>query len=173
MKREIKVSTFDDKTLWGPGPWQEEPDKAEWVDSETLLPCLIVRGPMGALCGYVGVGADHPLFAVNYNDVDNFDVHGGLTFSDHCQKDGRICHEVSDYGDDDIVWWFGFDCAHYRDYMPKYKETFEKSKQLGPEIEGFFKSMPSINEGGTYRDFSYVKAEVESLARQLKKIKSK
>lgn len=51
-----------DKSKWGDGPWQDEPDKKQWRDPETGLPCLIVRGPGGALCGYVGVPANSPAF---------------------------------------------------------------------------------------------------------------
>lgn len=44
-----------DKSQWGEGPWTAEPDKRQWRDEATGLPCLIVRGPHGAFCGYVGV----------------------------------------------------------------------------------------------------------------------
>ena len=37
-----------DKTTWGAGPWQDEPDKKQWRD-ETGFPCLIVRNNGGAL----------------------------------------------------------------------------------------------------------------------------
>lgn len=43
------------------GAWMQEPDKVQFEDPETGLPCLIVRNQMGALCGYVGVGPGHPL----------------------------------------------------------------------------------------------------------------
>jgi hypothetical protein len=43
-------------------------------------------------------------------------------------------------------WWFGFDCAHGGDLTPKYPSD------------------------GVYRDFEYVKAECESLAKQLAEI---
>lgn len=60
--KTIEYTTID-KSTWGPGPWQEEPDKIQYVDEATGLPCLIVRnGPtIGALCGYVGVLPGHPL----------------------------------------------------------------------------------------------------------------
>jgi hypothetical protein len=35
--------TTIDKSSWGNGPWQTEPDKAQWQDEETGLPCLAVR----------------------------------------------------------------------------------------------------------------------------------
>ena len=58
--------------------WETEPDREEFVHAE--LPCLILRGPMKALCGYVGVPPSHPVYQKSYNDI-NVEVHGGLTFS--------------------------------------------------------------------------------------------
>lgn len=57
------------KSEWGEGPWQHEPDKMEWRDKETGLPCLIVRGPVGALCGYVGVPPTHPAYGLSYDGI--------------------------------------------------------------------------------------------------------
>lgn len=47
------------------GEWKDEPDKIQWQDEATGFPCLIVRGPSGALCGYV-MDADTPLWAAEY-----------------------------------------------------------------------------------------------------------
>lgn len=57
-----------DKSGWDRGQWDNEPDKKQWVDEETGLPCLIVRSHgTGALCGYVGVDKSHPAYRLNYN----------------------------------------------------------------------------------------------------------
>lgn len=77
--------TTRDKTTWGAGEWQDEPDKAQWVDDATGLDCLIVRGPGGAWCGYVGVPNTHPYFEKDYDDCD-VRAHGGLTFADRCAE---------------------------------------------------------------------------------------
>lgn len=63
-----------DKSAWGSGEWTSEPDKKQWADAATGLPCLIVRGPFGALCGYVGVPQDHPAFGLHYDGVTKEDV---------------------------------------------------------------------------------------------------
>jgi hypothetical protein len=60
--------TNRDKSEWARGPWDHEPDKMQWQDEATGLPCLIVRGPAGALCGYVGVGPTHPWFGIGYSE---------------------------------------------------------------------------------------------------------
>lgn len=139
-----------DKLVWGAGPWQAEPDKRQWQDPATGMPCLIVRGPSGALCGYVGVTKDHPLHGKSYDDAD-VSVHGGLTFADSCdhgEESVGICH-VPGPGEPDDVWWFGFDCAHSGDYCPDWRGQFHHRADI-------------------YRDLIYVIREVESLALQLK-----
>lgn len=86
-----------DKSDWPDGPWMNEPDKEQWTDEATGLPCLIKRNGSGALCGYVGVTEGHPWFMQDYDYVDA-DVHGGLTYSDFCQDEADeghgICHIV-------------------------------------------------------------------------------
>ena len=142
-----------DKSSWGDGPWASEPDKAQWKDAETGLPCLIVRNRMGALCGYVGVPTTHRLYGKEYEHADVV-VHGGLTFSEACQhgeNEGTgICH-IPGKGEPDTVWWFGFDCAHGFDVMPAY------SAKWGGDCW----------PGSQYRDVGYVRGEIASLARQL------
>ena len=91
-------SRFRDRGNWSRGPWDSEPDKRQWPDAATGLPCLIVRGPAGALCGYVGVTQGHPWFGKGYDDVEPCpDVHGGLTFANRCspeEKEEGVCHIV-------------------------------------------------------------------------------
>lgn len=55
-----------DKSGWPAGEWQDEPDKVQWQDAATGLPCLIVRNGSGALCGYVGVAVGHPCYDLGY-----------------------------------------------------------------------------------------------------------
>lgn len=84
--KTIQYKTVD-KSNWGQGPWQNEPDKVQWLDKATGLPCLIVRQPMsGHFCGYVGVPKGHPAFGKDDTDVS---VHGGQNFSSKCQPHDR------------------------------------------------------------------------------------
>ena len=83
--QEIAYYNADNREGWGTGPWDAEKDKYQFADEASGLPCLLVRGPLGAWCGYVGVPAAHPLHGVHYDSVYELckwdDVHGGLTFS--------------------------------------------------------------------------------------------
>lgn len=167
-----RIYRTTDKSAWGAGPWQDEPDKIQWTDEATGLPCLIVRGPIGALCGCVGIAEGHPLFNKTYDEnrvgkcgdtcgedyhyactpEAMLEVHGGITYTNFCQKGVHesegVCH-VPDAGQPDHVWWFGFDCVHYQDIVPK------------------FQKIGSGTHGEVYRDVAFVKSEVTKLAAQL------
>ena len=150
---EHKTWTTVDKTSWGQGPWSEEPDKEQYADEATGLPCLIKRNTFGALCGYVGVSEGHPWFGKSYGDIDA-EVHGGLTYGDFCQEGDdearTICH-VPGPGEPDRVFWLGFDCGHAWDVSPgmdaRYREFIHDADT-------------------TYKTVAYVKAECARLAQQ-------
>lgn len=134
------------------GPWDEEPDKIQWVDQATELDCLMVRQHFGAWCGYVGVPRRHRFHGLPYEMID-LDVHGGLTFADRCAPgepvDG-ICH-IAWEGREPEPWWFGFDCGHAWDIMPGLHIPALHLQQAGAQ----------------YRDMPWVMGEVERLAAQL------
>ena len=140
MRKNWTSETFE-RANWPHGEWDDEPDRAEWTDVDTKLPCLIVRNLSGALCGYVGVPLDSTLAYKEYNALDDIDVHGGLTYSGTCS--GKICHDA-----DEEAYWFGFDTAHYGDYCPALDSLLS-----GPRV---------------YQNIQYVTNEVTNLARQLK-----
>ncbi len=145
---KTKIFNFVDKSTWPKGEWDFEPDKIQWQDEETGLPCLAVRHRyLGHWCGYVGVTEEHPYFGKHYYEP-NVDVHGGLTFGDFCsldEKEHGICHIVEE-GENDRVYWFGFDAAHAGDISPAIRDMFH----------------------GTYKNLSYIQQECRNLAKQLK-----
>src|SRR4051812_36910623 len=87
---------FVNKTAWGNGPWQSEPDKVQWVDKATGLDCLaVLHDSSGHWCGYVGVPEGHPNFQKDYEQVEPWpEVHGGLTFASFCHEGDEhgVCH---------------------------------------------------------------------------------
>jgi hypothetical protein len=122
----MQTDTWLDKTTWGDGPWQDEPDRIEWKDPVTGYPCLMLRhAHFGNWCGYVAVPPGHVLHGADWNAASD-DVasaaHSGLTFASGCMDDDRpkreqVCHAPAP-GEPDNVWWFGFDCAHIGDQLP-------------------------------------------------------
>lgn len=162
---KLKIST-EDKSTWGEGPWQQEPDILEW--KEHGFHCMIKRAPTGALCGYVAVEKGHPIFGLNYyksdfyiedvlsgeavseallqKQINEINVHGGLTYAGKWEEESDL-------------YWFGFDCSHAWDFIPKYDEIseLEKDTEWGAKKE--------------YCNIAYVKASCNSLAEQISKIK--
>lgn len=130
------------KEKWGGGEWHHEPDKAQWMDEETGMPCMAIRvANFGHWCGYVGVSEGHPLYEQDYTNeiVSGLEVHGGVTFAD--SNTSFLAFEAQQGS----LWVFGFDCAHMGDYSPSFPWT----------------------RGGTYRNLIYVKNECAALAQQL------
>lgn len=148
-KSECKTWTTVDKSEWPRGEWDEEADKAQWIDEDSGLDCLIVRGPNGALCGYVGVPESHFMYEEHYDAID-VDVHGGLTFANKCNPSESEAENICHTGTvaNATVWWLGFDCSHYGDISPKFHA-----------MHG--------SHNDSYRTFNYVKKQVKSLAAQL------
>lgn len=153
----MKTWTFPETHPKTPGPWADEPDKAQWIDEKTNLDCLVVRNRLGALCGYVGVPPQHPWHGKDYDSVA-VEVHGGLTYANPCVDgavDGpRVCH-IPEPGRPADVWWFGFDCAHCWDLVPGMRETYALAGISRPDT------------GETYRTFAYVQQEIAQLAAPL------
>jgi len=151
-----------DKSAWGPGPWQDEPDRLEFEHAG--FPCLIVRNDLfGNLCGYVGMPPGHPWHGQSLSDVD-VDVHGGLTFASGCS--GHICH-VPKPGQPDDVYWIGFDCGHGGiDVMPGHAAMLTKAlpQEMRISIENGMALLYGYRE--TYKDIAYVRQECERLAEQ-------
>lgn len=142
--KEKQWSGLCDRSCWHIGPWDAEPDKVQWQDEATGLACLVVRGTMGAWCGYVGLPPGHPWYGGNVHH-GVVEVHGGITYGPSpCGK--NICHEVD--GVDDVRW-VGFDCGHHCDLSPEDR--------------------PSRN--AVYRDLAFVQREVTMLAAQLAEVR--
>lgn len=99
------TETYIDKTAWPDGEWKSEPDHVVWLDTITGYRCIVRRSDgTGALCGYVCVPRSHPYHGKSHTDIDDIDVHGGLTYSELCDDTGQ--------------WILGFDCSHADDLCP-------------------------------------------------------
>ncbi len=143
-----------DRTGWGEGPWDGEPDAVMWAAREPPhYRCMAWRmgAQLGHFNGYVAIPKGHPAWGLDYDaePLREIDAHGGLTFC------GR--------GIDDS-WVFGFDCAHYLDWQPGH-EAFMRA-HMPPDLQ----RLPGEEFGPVYKTVDFVRAECESLARQLARI---
>lgn len=148
-----------DKTKWPQGPWDAEPDRIQWTTQAGYVGLAVRNSHFGNWCGYVGVPQTHPYHGKHYDQV-NVSAHGGLTYSDYCREDTPICH-VPAPGEPEELYWFGFDCAHFRDYAPGLDRILAATLN---------RPVREPNPDETYRDLAYVQGEVEDLARQLKEV---
>lgn len=140
---------------WGPGPWVDEPDRLDWVHRGYA--CLALRGSSGVWCGYVGVPPGHLIHGFGHADMWGVLVaHGGLTWSS--PGDDEL-------GGDPRTWWYGFDCGHGSDIVPRL-ESWRRS--LGPPRLQVVDAFTPL-----YRDLTYVRVEIESLAEQISELTSK
>lgn len=160
--------TTTDKLPWGEGPWSGEPDKVQWADSVTGLPCLAVRGfHHGAWYGYVGVAEGHPWYAIGHKQQipgqtgtveTRIATHGKIIYAARCAEGpehSSISHIPGD-GDPVEVWWFGFGCTGKDDLSP-----IERAHALehGTDLD-------ELNRQ-TYRTLDFVKERCAELAHQL------
>ncbi len=131
-----------DRTGWPPGEWDSEPDKISWEYAG--LQCDAVRHPrLGNWCGYVKFPRSAAL-----PHSDNFEVHGGVTFSS--------------------LGIIGFDCGHAFDLAPGLLPV------LGSIAPGHVYAVTEerhtpheIEREEVYRNLPYVKAETNRLAQQI------
>lgn len=144
MAQDLETKTWIDKSAWGRGPWQDEPDRAEWRDEATGLSCLAIRHIHGGhWCGYVGIPPEHPWHDDPPEDLAG--AHGAITYTSPCFEGNgpddpqRVCH-VPRPGESDHVLWMGFDCAHACDYAPAW------SLELSAWNQGIYRPLNYVRE---------------------------
>lgn len=148
-----------DKRAWGPGPWQNEPDRVEWVSGG--LPCVLSRNPMyGTWCGYVGVPPGHPWHGRGWPELEDVQVHGCVTYADGTDPRAPHIRSMANPREYDPYWWVGFDCGHAFDLMP-VKTAFGEACALIECALGMV-----ADEHWHYRDVKYAGAQCELLVHQ-------
>lgn len=132
-----------DRSAWRPGPWDDEPDKVQWIDEATGFHCIVLR-QASHWCGYVGLPAGHPWREGEAPDgVPG--VRAEINYGPNpCSDDGMICHDVEH---EDDVHWLGFDVA---------SGSQEPWECLGDR---------SWNSARPYHDLAYVRSATTNLAK--------
>lgn len=110
--------------------------------------CIIRRiMDAGHLCGYVEIPEGHKFFERSYYDIENLEVHGGLTFSDWGFGEDK------DFSSE--KWYLGFDLHHAYDLAPfMYLHN--------PELLSFM-----TFESETYKDMDYATEQCKMLVNQI------
>lgn len=141
-----------------------------YTDADTGYRCMIWMNPVYAtLYGYIEVSVYHPHIAPYFKDntimdicdspIDDYDVHGGVTFA------RRVVSPDSDYPlSSDGCLWVGFDCVHSGDDH----WCNLKRKWWSELIDTSHLPFPL-----TYKDLPFVRGEINKLAKQLRSAESK
>lgn len=150
------VYNLMDKTDWDEGVWKNEPDAAYWICAETQYPCALRRNLYGAWNGYVGIDEDHPLFRVeNGESCEEFkyiDIHGGVLSTDFNLVDDIL------FAPPKKLWWISFAAISDMDLFPEMNIPPEKKAP---------KRKKRLNKDMSYKDFDFMKGQVELLSEQL------
>jgi hypothetical protein len=159
------------------GPWNFEPDFAEWLDPETLYPCVAVRHPAGFWTVSVGLPEGHQLFEVPGDEIDlQVESWGGITRSSLSKP--RSSHRVKrrnllevlfeNFQHEERIWWVGMDFGHSFDYIPNPLKP-KRINCLRDCIQAveFELSRRQSAKPQDYRTLDFVMNECSSLAEQL------
>lgn len=156
------MSKLIDKSEWGEGPWQDEPDELNY--EERGFRCLLIRSVFGAWVAYVEIPKDHPWYMNEDTPIYSIDVHGGVSYY------GNNYH--------DTPWLIGFDCNHFTDYMPGRETEMRRDPELyrmHKKIESFRRKAFSNPEAlqRTYKDIEFVKEQISHMIDQLLEVYEK
>jgi hypothetical protein len=178
---------------WASGPWDDEPDRADFVHAGFV--CLVLRAAnySGHLNGYVGLPAGHPWHGKDYGDIEA-EVHGGLTFASHVERGASSFHfhlpparADEEYGFHAAILANPLDevsAGAYADYLRDRDRADEAGLMLEssaywwvgfdaahawdrqPGMEARMAEFGSLLSDAVYRTVGYVADECRSLAKQ-------
>lgn len=159
----MNTERWIDRTGWSSGPWDDEPDRIDWVDDRTGYPLLMKRNdPFGFWCGYVGLPPGHPWHGAEPAAMR--DVVAVVDFVTACQTDDRparerICHTPAP-GEPDDVWWIGFACGGLMDVQPGNDALMRRWAEMRPDLD-----LPTLRlPGASYADQDHVARVVRTIA---------
>ncbi len=132
--------------------------KKEWTTEAGLNAVAILVSPtMPHYCGYVSIDKNHKHYRKTYDNLQNIDIHGGLTFAGDA------------YWEESNNHWLGFDALHLGDAY-----AWEEGKELITTDDEKIQVKSAQNILGKYpepeaeiRDLNYIIEQCESLAKQL------
>lgn len=157
-----------DKSSWGQGEWQEEPDLILWQDAHSGLFAMASRDEdFGNLCGYVAVPPGHRLHGADLCD-SGLTAYGGVNFSSSINYPESKHAELHQAMAQANLWWFGFDCMQaLNDIYPGMQGPgIESSQGNTKQMKTAFQNLQRSN-GATYKNTAFVMNQCEMLAAQL------
>jgi hypothetical protein len=164
MPADVRTWTTVSKAGWHAGPWHDEPDRVQWTDPLSGLPCLITRSPdLGCLLGYVAVPPGDPLHGADTDQVTTR-IRGQITFTGPAAGIGTLDPPDIPPCDLDDPWWVGFGAFHAWDVCPGDTLMWDL---LGVADCGTLTLPGHARPIAEYRPVSYMQAGCRLLAMQL------
>lgn len=162
MKVADIINYLKDKKSWGPGEWQDELDEFLFVYREII--CAVHRNfvTSGSLNGYVYIPRENPWVesASHYDDVNDLEVHGGVTYGGW-GKNCTIWNHLDNLKDHFTI---GFDTAHYMDQTPRISAM---GKILGWDVKFPDVVLTGEIDKPTYKNMNFVINELKKLVDQV------
>jgi hypothetical protein len=175
MRVEYHIPKEEKVKLFGEGIWTDEPDEAEWIHEESGLPCLIIRHQAyGTFSGYFGVPPENPLYKSDGDFLEEEITFTGLSLPEGIVRDARKTDPLTLPIQIEAAflnyWFFGFDCAHAGDVIPMFRGRelagILRRRQTQPLLIASRVGRGTWRGPDVYRDFAFVRKEVEHLAQQ-------
>lgn len=166
LPTDARTWTTVDKAGWHDGPWHAEPDRVQWTDPLSDLPCLITRVPdLGCLLGYVAVPPGDPLHGADAGQVNARTLGAVVTFTGPSADIGTLDPADIPPCDLDDSWWIGFGAFHAWDICPGDTLMWDL---LGVKPGGI---LPGADGPlAEYRPIAYMTAGCTLLAMQLARL---
>lgn len=141
-----------DKAGWTAGQWSSEPDKVQWQDPLSGIPCLIVR-QRGLWSSYAGLNQTYTIYGQTASALDALLIVGGLevTYAAVADNSGRplaIVH-TPEAGEPGGLWWVGVGACHDSELLT------DEDPMLGVDDE-------------TYRNMRYAMGISQALAEEMR-----
>lgn len=149
-----------DKSSWGPGEWQNEPDYHEFVYKGYHCFCKRVMFS-GHWCGYVELPLDIAqkfcLLDKKMWEID-IDCHGGITYNENfLPPDGE---------ESEFFRYIGFDCAHSEDICPKMEQDLNlfRDKEFKNKLNELREFLPFKQ---TYKNLEFLIEQLRYMVDQI------
>lgn len=88
-------------------------------------------------CAYVGVPEGHPYYGLDYTEPD-VACHGGLTYGGAAPRAAEL--------PDDLHHWFGWDYAHWCDYITYLPDSFSHRYTTAEILEDVRHVIPQLTD---------------------------
>jgi hypothetical protein len=173
LNREASAAWGNQVVDWSKGPWEHEPDFAEFIHKETgYLIRALRHDRTGHWNGYVGVPLEHPASGL-YSECElpsyvHSAAHVEISFMGQTGSENLGFTPTDDGRNWGLI---GFDTNHHGDIDPVAASASKRGVDDVITTDTMYSDAPVNDDGrsiSTYKSMKFVLEHCEQLARQLK-----